>query len=98
MQLTDALIFSLSRKNIQLLDYMIQSNGIVTEDGQSVYYAALSFYINSKKLARMGLIECIGRTENSNQKRWLITPKGRQVVNHVKAIDKLLDEGDVVVL
>ncbi len=74
MQVVDVRIHDLSVREIRLLDNMMQTNNVTTEKSQVVYLAALGFYLGSKKLARLGMIECMGRIEKgSNEKQWIIT-------------------------
>lgn len=92
MEVVDGDVFLLSRKNIQLLDNMLHTQGRTTEKDQLIY-STLMFYLSTKKLERMGLIECNGRIScDSNLIEWLITPKGRDVVKFVQKLDAVLRE------
>ena len=48
------------------------------------------FYMNAKKLVRMGLMKCNGVIEKTAAKRWSVTQKGKMIIDLIKQGDDLL--------
>lgn len=86
VELVDAKLLDLSRKNVWLMDWILKTGNLTTEKDQ-VIYSQLMFYLNAKKLVNMGLMKCNGVMEKSAAKRWSVTQKGKMIV-------QLMQEGD----
>jgi hypothetical protein len=89
VELTDAKLLDLTKKNVWLMDWILKTGNLTTERDQ-VIYSQLMFYMNSKKLVRMGLMKCNGVMERSAAKRWSVTQKGKMVIDLIKQGDDLL--------
>jgi len=79
----------LFNKYIVRLMIEMYTKGYVTRKTQTVYSSILGYYIALRFLRKHGLIECDG-VEKNMMKRWKLTPKGRELVEHILEIRKLL--------
>lgn len=101
VELVDAKLLDLTKKNVWLMDWILKAGNLTTEKEQ-VIYSQLMFYINARKLMKMGLMKCNGLMEKSAAKRWSVTQKGRLVVDLMKKGDEIIygvkenDESPVV--
>ena len=68
VEVVDARLLDLSRKNVWLMDWILKTGNLTTERDQ-IIYSQLMFYMNAKKLVRMGLMKCNGVIEKTAAKR-----------------------------
>lgn len=83
------MVFILSSRVRQLLMQM-DYTGYTTRKDQEFYDSNLGFYMIIWKLRDYGLVYNDG--EHNNQKKWMLTERGKKVTNLVKRIDKLLNK------
>ena len=76
--------------NKPLIELLLKMDreGYVTRKSQRIYISTLGYYRILKFLRDYGIIECNGVDEN-NLKIWVLTPKGKKLVEHIKAIRRL---------
>lgn len=89
VELVDAKLFDLSKKNVWLMDWILKTGNLTTERDQ-IIYSQLMFYMNAKKLVRMGLMKCNGVIEKTAAKRWSVTQKGKMIIDLMKEGDDIL--------
>ncbi len=80
-------ITKFTRNQLKLL-LEIYDKGEVTSATQKTYWR-YAFYLNISSLNDAGLVVEKGVNKN-NQKVWTLTPVGREVVRHLKAIEEVL--------
>lgn len=89
VEIVDARLLDLSRKNVWLMDWILKTGNLTTERDQ-IIYSQLMFYMNAKKLVRMGLMKCNGVIEKTVAKRWSVTQKGKMIIDLMKEGDDIL--------
>jgi len=77
---------------IKLMKDMLKNGGLVRKK-QKYYGTYLGFYFTTKLLQDYGLIKCGERTKN-NEKVWVLTNKGREFIQRVEGIEKIIGEFD----
>jgi len=84
----DLKILLLTKNNMKLL-FEIGKKNEVTANGQTTC-TPLSFYVNSKTLKQLGLIQDRPLDDYSLIKLWTVTEKGSHVLYHLKKIEGML--------
>lgn len=78
-------------KAAKLLEH-ISNKGFVNKQTRP-FLLKLTYYNYLWFCRDLGLIKCDG-IENNNEKRWILTEKGKDLVNHLKEMEKILDVGE----
>lgn len=81
-------ILQLTKNNMKLL-FEIGKKNEVSANGQRTC-TPLSFYVNSKTLKNLGLIQDHALDEFSLIKLWTLTERGSKVLYHLKKVEGLL--------
>jgi predicted transcriptional regulator len=83
----NAELMNFSKNNIMLMLEM-EKKPITSREQKT--YSPFSFYLNINFLRKHGLVINNGFSEDGSRKAWCLTIKGKKIIYHIKAIDKIL--------
>jgi hypothetical protein len=78
----------LTQKVVDFLLAIKENKGQITKGDQRMY-GSVSYYIMIGYLSSIGLIYCNGFSDKTNQKRWVFTPLGEKIAEHLFQIKEL---------
>lgn len=77
------------KKELNLLKE-IKDKAFITKSRQKIYGSSIGFYMGIWSLRDRGLVVEDGVDER-RQKRWILTDKGKEIIEHLLEIEKIME-------